>query len=67
MLCLLALIGNEEKAEYSVVIGTASVDASTGENYFTVNSDGPHKYVVKQKEDTYYADAINKLIKTNGI
>ena len=67
MLCLLALIGNEEKAEYSVVIGTASVDASTGENYFTENSDGPHKYVVKQKEDTYYADAINKLIKTNGI
>ena len=67
MLCLLALIGNEEKAEYSVVIGTASVDASTGENYFTVNSEGPHKYVVKQKEDTYYADAINKLIKTNGI
>ena len=67
MLCLLALLGNDEKAEYSVVIGTASVDASTGENYFTVNSEGPHKYVVKQKEDTYYADAINKLIKTNGI
>ena len=62
MLCLLAIIGDEEKAGYSVISGTASVDAKTGENYFSVNSEGPHKYVVKQKEDTYYADTINKLI-----
>ncbi len=63
MLCLLALIGNEEKAGYSTVSGTASVDAKTGENYFSANSEGLHKYVIKQKEDEYYAAAINKLIK----
>ncbi len=67
MLCLLALIGNEEKAGYSVVRGKASVDAVTGENYFEVDNNGLHKYVVKQKEDKYYADAINKLIKISGI
>ncbi len=66
MLCLLAIIGDEQKSGYSVVSGKSSVDAKTGENYFSVNSEGPHKYVVKQKEDTYYADAINKLIKTSG-
>jgi hypothetical protein len=67
MLCLLALIGNEEKAGYSAVSGKASVDAKTGENYFSVSKEGLHKYVVKKKEDAYYAHAINNLIKTSGI
>lgn len=62
MLCLLALIGDEEKAGYSVVRGKGSVDATTGENCFVSNPNGLHAYVVKEKEDSYYADAINKLI-----
>ncbi len=62
MLCLLALIGNEEKAGYSVVHGKGSVDATTGENSFVSDPNGLHSYVVKEKEDSYYADAINKLI-----
>ncbi len=67
MLCLLALIGDEEKAGYSVVHGKGSVDAKTGENYFVSDPNGLHSYVVREKEDSYYADAINKLIKTSGI
>lgn len=67
MLCLLALIGNEEKAGYSTISGKASVDAKTGDNCFSINNEGLHKYVVKEKEDIYYADAINNLIKTSGI
>ena len=67
MLCLLALIGNEEKAGYSVIRGKGCVDAATGQNYFVSNPNGLHSYVVKEKEDIYYADAINNLIKTSGI
>jgi len=63
MLCLLALIGDEQKAEYSVVKGRAMVDAVTGENYFTPDDSGCHAYVVKQRENSYYADEINNLIK----
>ncbi len=62
MLCLLALIGDEENAGYSVVHGKCSVDATTGENFFVSDPNGLHAYVVKEKEDSYYADAINKLI-----
>ena len=62
MLCLLALVGDEEKAGYSVIRGKSSVDAETGENYFVSNPNGLHSYVVKEKEDAYYANAINKLI-----
>ena len=62
MLCLLALTGDEEKAGYSVVHGKAGVDAATGENCFVSDPNGLHTYVVKEKEDWYYADAINGLI-----
>lgn len=62
MLCLLALIGDEEKAGYSTVRGKASVDAKTGENYFTESGDGTHQYVIKNNVDEYYAAAINGLI-----
>ena len=63
MLCLLAMIGDEQEAGYSVVCGTASVDAETGANFFAEKCDGLHRYVVKQKEDAYYADCINEIIK----
>ena len=44
-----------------------SVDSVTGENYFVSDSNGLHSYVIKEKEDMYYTDAINELIKTSGI
>lgn len=63
MLVLMALIGNEEKAGYSTVSGFASVDPETGANHFRVDANGPHKYVVKKFDDTYYQNAINEIIK----
>ena len=62
MLILLALIGDEEKAGYSTVQGTATVNPKTGENYFEKSPDGTHKFVVKAKDNDFYKNAINSLI-----
>ncbi len=59
MLVLLALVGDAEKAGYSTVSGNARVDAQTGQNYFIPAANGPHSYVVKQKENAFYADMID--------
>lgn len=63
MLVLLALIGDEEKAGYSLIKGTASVDPSDGSNYFEKNEKGLHGYVIKKFENQYYEDLINNIIK----
>lgn len=62
MLVMMALIGDEEKAGYVTVTGTASVDAETGANYFVKSADGKHKYVTKRYENKYYEDQINSII-----
>ena len=62
MLVQVAIIGDEAKAGYDVVQGTATVDGSSGENSFCVCDSGMHKYVVKNKPDEYYKDEINELI-----
>ena len=59
---LLALIGDEEMTGYSVVRGKASVDSETGANYFDTDSNGLHSYVVKEKDNLFYADAVNQKI-----
>lgn len=63
MLALMAVIGDEEKAGYSVVRGTASVNVLSGENNFTADENGEHLYVVKNKNNEYYKDLINEKIK----
>ncbi|MBR5307882.1 MAG: hypothetical protein IKU43_03860 [Clostridia bacterium] len=63
MTVLLALTGDEEKAGYDAVTGTATLDVKDGANHFTPCENGMHKYVIKAEPDTFYADAINKLIK----
>lgn len=63
MLCLLALIGDEEKAGYKTVSGTASIQVNTGKNFFSESKDGLHKFVIKAKENNYYKNLINNLIK----
>ena len=63
MLVLLAIIGECEKAGFSTVCGKAFVDEQTGENYFEQNQNGKHKFVVKQKQNAFYENAINELIK----
>lgn len=62
MLCLLALIGDEEKAGYRAVRGRARVDQETGRNYFTPDTYGSHAFVVKRFEDEYYKNEINARI-----
>lgn len=62
MLCLMAIIGDEEKAGYNTVCGTASVDCDTGKNHFVPSENGKHKYVIKKFDDSYYKNAINARI-----
>lgn len=62
MLVLMALIGDEEKAGYKTVTGTASVDAESGKNYFIRSDVGNHKFVIKQQENCFYEEQINRLL-----
>ena len=61
MLVHLAVIGDPAQAGYTVVSGTAAVDPETGINRFTVG-EGRHRYVVKAREDSFYAEAIDAII-----
>lgn len=62
MTVLLALAGEEEKAGYKTVCGTAFVDAATGANHFEPHEDGLHRYVVKLWDDEVYQNMINHAI-----
>ena len=62
MLVLMALIGDEERAGYDVVSGCASVDVETGKNYFAKDPAGPHRFVAKKFENSYYEKAIDRWL-----
>lgn len=62
MLILLALIGDEAAAGYDTVTGYARVDPKDGANFFTENPSGPHRYVIKNQENAFYRDAIDRRI-----
>lgn len=62
MLVLLALEGDEERAGYSVTVGTAELDPLTGLNYFKEHEDGRHKFVTKARDNDYYRDLINSKL-----
>ena len=61
MLVALAIIGDNEKAGYKTVKGYATVDKE-GTNFFKEDENGPHEYVVKAHDDSYYSEMINNLI-----
>lgn len=63
MLCLMACIGDEKKAGYTIVRGTASVNMKTGENSFVKDENGNHCYVIKDYPDEYYSKQIDEIIK----
>ncbi|MBQ7039118.1 MAG: nucleoside hydrolase [Clostridia bacterium] len=63
MLCMMALIGDEGKAGYNTICGTAKVNGNTGENSFVKNEKGLHKYVTFAKDYDFYANQINEYIK----
>lgn len=62
MLVMLALVGDEKEAGYSIVRGNAQVDEESGCNYFELNEEGLHCYVVRLQEPEYYAKQINDII-----
>ena len=62
MLVLMALVGDEQKAGYRVMRGKATVRAENGANFFEEAPDGLHGYVVKEKENPFYSEWINRLI-----
>ena len=62
MTVLLAIVGDLKSAGYRSVVGKASLDAADGANHFTECKGGPHAYVIKKKNDSYYKDEINKRI-----
>lgn len=44
----MALVGDEERAGHSTVRGRASVDSETGANYFEIDENGKHTFVIKK-------------------
>lgn len=62
----LACVGNVEKCGYSLVRGTASVDAQTGENSFAPSPAGKHGYVVKNLADSEYEQMLNEILLAHG-
>ena len=63
MTVMIALIGDEAKAGYDIVQGTASVNAQTGENRFIPSSHGLHKYVIMREKPEFYQDMIDEAIR----
>ena len=62
MLVQMALEGDETKAGYRTVRGIASVDPLTGANYFRRSESGLHCYVIKQYQNAWYREKIQKQI-----
>ena len=63
MTALMAVIGDENEAGYETVHCDFSVDPKTGANYFAKNPASKNLYVKKKFPNSYYEDAINKIIK----
>ncbi len=62
MTALLAVIGDEAEAGYDTLSGTASVDTEDGSNRFLPDPKGHHRFVIKNKDDSYYRNMINGMI-----
>lgn len=63
MLVTAAVTQDLAAAGYRAVSGLAHVDPVTGENTFTPG-DGPHAYLVKTRENRFYEDMINGVLKS---
>jgi inosine-uridine nucleoside N-ribohydrolase len=63
MTVLYALSGDAKTAGYKKVYGKASVDPATGKNRFAPLDGGPHAYLVKEKEDAFYKERIDTILR----
>ncbi len=62
MTALFAITGNAEKAGYRRVAGKASVNPKTGANSFVPDAAGPHSYLVKTRENSFYQRQIQEIL-----
>lgn len=62
MLVLAAITHDMEKAGYREIFGRASVDEEDGANHFKKENGGPHSYLVKIHENSFYQNTIDSLI-----
>ena len=62
MLILLAAAGSPEKAAYNAVSGRASVDPESGFNSFVQQPDGPQRFVIKERGNEFYQQAVNNAL-----
>lgn len=67
MLVLLALENDFGTAGYTARYGKASANITDGENRFAYDSNGNHCYVVKNREDDWYRNKINKILRSKNI
>ena len=67
MTVLLALADDPAEAGYRCVCGHAEVDESDGANHFREAPEGPHRYVVKMREDGFYAAAIDARLPKSAV
>ena len=67
MTILLALADDPAEAGYRCVCGHAEVDGSDGANHFREDPEGPHRYVVKMREDGFYAAAIDARLPKSAV
>ena len=63
MTAVYAITGDAEKEGYKKVWGRATVDPKTGQNRFEVCGNGRHAYLVKEKEDAFYKNRIETLLR----
>ena len=66
MTALYAIVGDAAKAGYRKIHGVASVDPETGKNSFGAFDSGKHSYLVKEKEDQFYKDRIDEILRGPG-
>lgn len=62
LLVHLAAAKDPAAAGYTVVTGTAAVDAETGENRFLPSPSGLHRYVKKCRENAWYEEQIDAML-----
>ncbi|MBR4884624.1 MAG: hypothetical protein IKZ33_04845 [Lentisphaeria bacterium] len=62
MLIVLAASGDPASEGYRTVSGFASADPETGLNYFREDPAGPHRYVIKTEENSFYSSRIDSML-----
>jgi hypothetical protein len=63
MTALFAIIGDAEQAGYQKIRGNAAVSSGSGANRFVPDADGSHAYLVRERENRFYQEQIEELLR----